>query len=84
MLKETKTKETISFVVIIFVIGGILRGGGPLGSLATPIHPHIKNDENIEKSCLVSLYDLTGSQNQLNVNTFKKQISFGMFLNIVV
>ena len=28
MQKETETEETIGFVVIIFIIGGILIGGG--------------------------------------------------------
>ena len=27
MVKETETKETLSFVVIVFIIGGILIGG---------------------------------------------------------
>ena len=31
MLKETKTEETIGFVVIIFVIGGISIGRGTPG-----------------------------------------------------
>ena len=35
MLKETQTKETIGFVVIIFIIGVILIGRG--SSMATPM-----------------------------------------------
>ena len=40
MLKETETEETISFVVIIFIIGGILIGGGVSGPFGHPSYAY--------------------------------------------
>ena len=38
MLKVTETEETISFVIVIFIIGGIsIRGASPPSSMPTPM-----------------------------------------------
>ena len=53
MLKETESKNTIGFVVVIFIVGGILIGGDPGLPIATPMGLVVMRDNDLNNHLLL-------------------------------
>ena len=78
MLKETETEETIGFVVIIFIIGGVSIGGRGAGSPGY-VYGVLISDSLQEYAFLCKTHKMTGRtlvQRLRNISLLKNLVTW--------